>query len=84
MYGHPDTPRERGNLYYSYIMQVGQSLTANKNELAAELAAGAPKEDLKKMQEAVGKDKEVLEKWRTLATHVALPVGYQLTLMEVR
>ena len=85
MDGHPNTPLDRGNLYCSSIMQVGQSITANKNQLMVETAAGAPnapKEDLEKLWEPVGKDNQVIKEWRTLATCVALPTGYQLTLTE--
>ena len=65
-------------------MHVGQSLVAKKNELMAETAASTTKEDLEKLQEAVRKDNQVLEKWKTLATDMALLVDYKLTLMEVR
>ena len=84
MGGHPNTPQGEGDLYCSHIMQVGQSLVANKNELMAEMATRAPEEDLEKLQEAVRKDNHAIKKWRTLATCTTLPMGYQLTLMAAR
>ena len=42
----PIPPQGDGDLCCSHIMHVGQSLTANKNELTVEIVAGAPEEDV--------------------------------------
>ena len=84
MGGHPNTPKERVDLYHRCIMQVGQSLVTKKIQLMAEILARAPEEDLEKLQEAVKKDSHGLERCRTLPTHTTLPMDYKCTLMEVR
>ena len=70
-------PHREGNLYCSHIMQVGQSLVANKNELMAETAAGTPEEDLEKLWEAVEKDKPGTRKVEDLGHPCGPPHGLQ-------